>query len=110
MYSKASTRKHKRWENDGFLHYNYQTKELRLLKPRGREPNFRGEVFKIIGSRLEREVEDEFVPGHQFQKSGYELEIQEEIGGERFIEDDQENEFEQENVVVGYFYSKFRYK
>lgn len=36
-------------------------------------------------------MNDEFVPGHQFQKAGYEIEIQEEIYSETLAEEEQEN-------------------
>lgn len=45
-----------------------------------------------MGNRLEARVEEEFVPGHQFQMSGYELEIQEEIWDKKFmVEKNQQN-------------------
>lgn len=74
LYSPSSTRKHKKWENDGFLYYDFTDNQMCLTKaldkfPLARHPTPRLNIAQI---------EEECVPGYQTFIGGYEVQIQEE--------------------------------
>lgn len=74
LYSQSSTRKHKKWENDGFLYYDFTDNQMCLTKaldkfPLARHPTPRLNIAQI---------EEECVHGHIIFIGGYEAQIQEE--------------------------------
>lgn len=74
LYSLSSTRKHKKWENDGFLYYDFTDNQLCLTKTLDKFPIARHPTPRLNVTQ----VEEEYVPGYQTFIGGFEVQIQEE--------------------------------
>lgn len=72
LYSVSSTRKHKVWENDGFIYFDYGRKQLCLTKSLEKSSIAQHPASETALRRMEEECE----PGHQLFIGGYEVQIQ----------------------------------
>ncbi|GMS96762.1 hypothetical protein PENTCL1PPCAC_18937, partial [Pristionchus entomophagus] len=70
MFARANTRKHKKWEGDGFLSINSSKGESVLTEECGRE---------IARSTIPAKKREELSDGYILMVGGYEVEIQEEL-------------------------------